>query len=347
MRSPASSKLLTLVKFVLPAVIIGYLVWRIEPDQWHDLITQPKNYGLLFAALVVSLGALSLSFARWCVLVRCQGIELSMQEAFRLGSICYLLSFVSVGAVGGDVFKAIFLARRRPGKRVAAVASVIVDRGAGLYGLLLLVTLSLLFADPSTARDSKFGLDQIKMATVVLVAIGTTVLATLVLGGRGVDRLVRWAGTLPIIGEVVAHIGPPLRMFHAHPFAFGTSIAMSLGVQGLLVISVYLVARGLYADPPSLADHFIIVPLGMVAAALPITPAGIGVFEVAIEALYRSLPAIETQASGTLVALVFELVKVVMAAIGTVYYWTANAEVRESLEIAEEEGPDLLEPAAG
>ena len=65
---------------------------------------------------------------------------------------------------------------------------------------------------------------------------------------------------------------------------------MSIGVQGMLVISMYFVARGLYASPPTLAEHFVIVPLGMLASALPLTPAGIGVLEAAISELYKIIP---------------------------------------------------------
>lgn len=329
------STLFTIFKFAFPAAIIGYLVWRIEPDQWHQLAVQPKDYWLLLAALVVALAAMSLSFARWCVLVRCQGIELTMVEAFRLGSIGFLLSFVSAGSVGGDLFKAIFLAKRRPGKRIAAVASVLVDRGCGLYGLLLLVSVALLLTNP--ADDSAIGLDQIKHATAAFFGLGTVVLAILVLGGRGVDKLITWGSDLPIIGGLIARVGPPLRMFHSHPIAFGASILMSVGVQGMLVISMYLIARGLYSEIPTLAEHFAIVPIAMLASALPITPAGIGLLEAAMDKLYEVIPAIPTEASGTLIALVFELVKVVMAVLGTIFYWTANKELRESIEIAEEE----------
>ena len=82
-----------------------------------------------------------------------------MLEAFRLGSICFLLSFVSPGSVGGDVFKAIFLAQRRPGKRIEAVASVLVDRGVGLYRLLLLVAAALVLTNPTDLGSSPINLD--------------------------------------------------------------------------------------------------------------------------------------------------------------------------------------------
>ncbi len=103
-----------------------------------------------------------------------------MLEAFRLGSICFLLSFVSAGSVGGDLFKAVFLARRRPGKRVEAVASVLVDRGVGLYGLLLVVAAALLLRDPARRicfsrrgrRADRNLISKIKLVTAVLATVG-------------------------------------------------------------------------------------------------------------------------------------------------------------------------------
>lgn len=339
----------SIAKFAIPVAIIGYLLlFHVGPEEWQQLTDQPKNYGLLTAALLVAIGALLISFVRWCLLVRCQGIELTMMEAIRLGAICFLLSFVSAGSVGGDLFKAVFLARRRPGRRVAAVASVLVDRGVGLYALVMLAAVALFFVEIPTVSGSDSGLEQaawvgqIKWVTLALLGIGTVVLAFLILGGRSVDRLLDRAGRVSLIGPFVEHVGPPLRAFHSHSFAFGIAIVMSLAVHSMLSISVYLVACGLYASPPTLAEHFAIVPIGMLISALPITPAGIGLFEAAIESLYRFIPALPTKASGTLVALVFEIVKVIMAVIGTIFYWTANDEVAQSLEGAEmssEENP--------
>ncbi len=326
---------IALVKFTIPVVIIGFLLSRIEPEDWVQFTARPKNYGLLTSALLVALAALSISFLRWGILVRCQGIELSMLETFRLGSICYLLSFVSAGSVGGDLFKAIFLAQRRPGKRIEAVASVFVDRGVGMYGLVLLVTAAFFFY----GRNSSGGdnLERIRLATLALVVVGTVVLLVLVLGGKFVDTLMKQLGRMKYVGGVFLHIAGPLRMFHSHPFAFGFSIFLSVLVHAGLTLSIYLVAKGLYDSPPSLAEHFVIVPIGMLASALPIAPAGMGVLEATMEWLYHVIPRPETAASGTLVALVFEMVKLITAAIGTIFYWTANEEIRHSMEIAEEE----------
>jgi len=329
---------LKIVKFTLPAVIIGFLLSRVEPEQWTRLAEQDKNYPLLIGSLLVAIFSLCVAFARWCILVRCQGIELSMLEAFRLGAIGYLLSFVSAGSVGGDVFKAAFLAKRRPGKRLGAVASVVVDRGCGLFALMIIVAIGLLFVEPRADSNADAGreLEQIRNVTYTMVALGTVVLSALVFGGKSVDRLLDRLGDRGFVGRILARVAPPLRMFHSHPIAFGVSILMSLVVQGAFPISLYMIAKSLFADAPTLAEHYVIVPIAMLASALPITFAGIGVLEAAIESLYQWVPAVPTEASGFLVALVFEIVRLIIAVIGTVFYWTANAEVRDSLAEAEE-----------
>lgn len=343
MNASARHLAILLIKFLVPAGIIAVLLMRIDPQQWHVLGEQSIRWSVLAAAFGVAFLAIALSFLRWWVLVRCQGIVLSLLEAFRLSSICFLLSFVSAGSVGGDVFKAVFLARRSPGKRVAAVASVVVDRGSGLFGLLLLVSLGL-WLRPGTDpfEFNGIGIRQFKAIVAVLVASGGLLLAVLVLGGRFVDRLIARGSRVRFIGGAVRAIGPPLRTFHSHPWAFMLSLVMSVGVQGMLVVSMYLIAVSMYPSPPTFAEHFVIVPVGMLASALPLTPAGVGVLEATIETLYHLVPARVTTASGTLVALMFELVKVVLAVVGTIFYWTASREEQESLEYAEEHGDHAI-----
>jgi glycosyltransferase 2 family protein len=351
MNSRTLSTVIKTAKFVLPLAIIIFLVYQIGPEHWRQIQEQPKNYGFLVAAIAVALVAMAISFVRWCVLVRCQDIELTMMEAFRLGAIGYLLAFISVGSVGGDLFKAVFLARRRPGRRIAAVASVLVDRGCGLYGLLLLVAGGLWVSGASPqalmqaeASSFKFSLniDDVRRATLFLVGLGTAVLAVLILGGKVVDRAIDKLSRLPMIGSVVAKIGPPLRTFHTHPFSFAFAVLLSVLVQGLLVISMYLIAIGLYSDPPTLAQHFVIVPIGMLVSALPLTPGGVGVLEMVIEGMYRLFQPADAIASGTLVSLVFELVKLFVAAIGVVFYWTAGDEVNDTVQAAQQEDIDQI-----
>lgn len=332
----AASKI---AKFGLPLAILTLLLWAVPAEKWHALQQSPKDYRLLTAALLVAVAAMCLSFIRWRVLVRSLDIPLTMTEAFRLGSIGFLLSFVSAGSVGGDLFKGAFLARRRPGRRTVALASVIVDRACGLYGLVMLACVALLAcgADPvSTSiaagqagnQTDTFSPADLRYGIFGLFAIGTVSIAVLVFGGKWVDRCLRLIEHWPIVGSVVMRLIPALRIFHQRPASLLLAIFITLGVQGGLATSMYLISLALFSDAPTLTQHFVIVPVGMLVSAVPLTPAGVGLLEVAIEAMYRwALPA-TSKASGTLVALVFEAVKIAMAVIGTLFYWTAPAEVR-------------------
>jgi len=331
MSHSAVSILLRLTKFAVPVGIVTWLLWRMEPDQWEQLRSQPKHYGLLVGALAVAQTALLISFTRWWMLVRCQGISLSIIEALRLGAIGYLLAFVSVGSVGGDLFKAIFLASRTPGKRVEAVASVFVDRGSGLLGLVLLVVLAMaILKPPSIANDPDVA--RIGQATALVTVVGFVVLGILVLGGKPIDRMIQAASTWRHVGKPIGKIAGPLRTFHEHPWAFAMAIAMSVVIHVLLSVAMYMIARGLYAQPPTLADHLLIVPITNVAAAMPIAPAGLGVTEAMMNWLYKIVPPVPTMASGVLVALVYEIVKVIMATVGVIFYWSAGRDVSRSLQ---------------
>lgn len=323
--------LLVVLKFLVPLLIIAWLVWRVDAEQWTMLRERPKSYGLFALAMGAFLIAISMTFFRWWMLVRCQGISLRLIDAFRLGSIGFLLSFISAGSVGGDLFKMIFLARRSPGKGVEAVASVIVDRALGVLGLVWLVALAM----SGAGRASNPELIRIGNVAVTLAIVGSLILAALVFGGRSIDRLLTRATRLNYVGGLVARMAGPLRVFHRHPQVFVTAFALSLGVHVMLVLSACWVARGLFgALAPSLGDHMVIFPIAALASALPIAPAGLGVLEVAMEWLYRVVPAEPTLASGTVVALVIEFMKILLAILGMVFYWAADREIDSSLKQA-------------
>jgi len=137
---PVKKYLVPLLKFAIPVVIIVWLLVRVPEDQLQLLRQRPKDWPMLVTAFFVVLGAVCLTFVRWYFLVRALNIPFRMRDAFRLGFLGYLLNFVSAGAVGGDLFKAFFLAREQPDRTAEAVATVIVDRMIGLYALLLLTS---------------------------------------------------------------------------------------------------------------------------------------------------------------------------------------------------------------
>jgi uncharacterized membrane protein YbhN (UPF0104 family) len=76
---------------------------------------QSKHWGLLAASAGCCLAMVVGTIVRWHLLVRALGLPFRLRDAFRLGFLSYALNFVSLGNVGGDLFKAIFIAREQPG----------------------------------------------------------------------------------------------------------------------------------------------------------------------------------------------------------------------------------------
>ena len=54
------------------------------------------------------------------------------------------MNFVAPGSIGGDLFKAIFLAHGQPGRRTEAVATVIADRLLGVTTILVIASIGIL-----------------------------------------------------------------------------------------------------------------------------------------------------------------------------------------------------------
>ena len=316
-----------LLRFALPALIIGYLLWRIDVDDWQLIEKQQKHWGLIAGASGLSLFATVLSFIRWWLLVHALSISLSMVEAIKLGAIGHFLSYVSAGSIGGDLFKGVFLAHRSPGKRIESVASIGVDRVIGLTGLLIVVTTALICFPPSSLDPVMVTVRHVTFVVTPLILLG---LCGLVFGGRLVDRALLLVRRIPKIGRGLFRLAEFVRFFDHHRGVVFIAIAMSVTIHCMLVLAVDLIARGLFESPPTLVEHLVIVPCGLTAGALPITPAGLGVFEAALDHLYRVVPSVPTTASGTLVALIYDMIRLLIAVIGVVFFWTAGRELRTS-----------------
>jgi uncharacterized protein (TIRG00374 family) len=330
--------LITFVKFGLSAALIGYLVIDASRGEtFTNLVEQPKHWGLLAAAWALCMAAVLTTIVRWYFLVRALDLPFTMRDALRLGFLGYLFNFVSLGTVGGDLFKAVFLAREHRGQRTAAVATVLADRLVGLYALFLVAAGAILATGQWNAANEVV---RDICRTTLAVAAGSTVgFILLLLPGVKSDRLRAKLNQLPRVGALLEKIFTAIDMYRLKPGALIASVAISFVTHGCSGVGFYLIAVGLPGAVPSLAEQFLIVPLAMVTGILPLPLNGLGAVEAALDYLYQAVPVgiKMQQGQGFVIAIVYRLITIGIAMVGAIFYLGHRREVDSVLKTAEAE----------
>lgn len=309
-----TARLIAIAKLVILVLIVRWLIVTFPAKDWEALVSQEKNWWLLVAAFLMVLLAHLISYWRWHVLVNALGVTFGLAKAVQLGFLGTLLNSISVGSVGGDVFKAIEAARKAESKRAEIVASVLVDRAVGLLGLVLVAGISLSFASTLSAR-----MTWIWAGALLLSAIGVGGLGAIVIFGHRFP--LNWFAKIPLLGKFLYRIARSCMIFQGRPTLVIQLLVSSILVHVCLTLGCVLVSNSLYSDCPTVGQHFMTIPPAMAAATLPITPGGVGVQEMAIQSLFQELPNLPTDYSGLIMASVFRGLLLGVALIGAIYYF--------------------------
>jgi hypothetical protein len=334
--------LVTVAKFAISAAIIAWLVLkavRDAGDQDLDLFAVSNRWGLIGLAWIAFFVNLVLTIVRWYLLVVALDIPFRLRDAFRLGFLGYLLNFVSLGSVGGDVFRAIFIAREAPNHRAQAVATVLIDRVIGLYILFLMASCCIVYEGLWRAPAPE--VRTIANVTLISTVVGFGGIVMLLVPGFTTGALSQALTRLPRIGPVVGKLIWAVRIYRRKLGVLFWASVLTVGVHALSTVGIYSIAIAVDGKAPSLAAHFIIVPLSMVAGALPLPMMGLGAFEGALELLYRQVPStVKLSTLGVLkVAFWYRIITILNAMIGAVVYLFSRREVSEVLHEASEIGP--------
>jgi glycosyltransferase 2 family protein len=325
-----------LAKLGLAAAILTYLVVQARGG-FKKLVEEPPNWWLLAAATGCTFVAAMLSFVRWHLLIRAVGIDARIIDSVKLGALGLALNFVSPGAIGGDFFKAVFLAHGQPGRRTEAVATVVADRVLGLLTMLLWASVGILATKLVMANDVPVRVlcRTILITTAVCWTGAGLLLFVPALSGPTVSR---WIESIPLVGRVAARLLGAVQTYRGQKLtllaAFGISAVMAL----FYVTSYYTVARALPVHEPTWTEPLVMVPPAGLLGALPITFSGVGTTELAVEELYQHMPGGDSthKGDGTLVALTRRVTEIAVALIGLIFYFTHRKQVREVFEEAEE-----------
>lgn len=296
--------LLLLGKYGLALGLLAWVIGRYwqpadgQPGLAEALAHQPAP-GPLLLAVAVCLPCVLLTFFRWFLLVRAQELPFSFAAAVRLGFLGYFLSTFLPGAtLGGDLVKAAFLARQQE-RRTVAVATVLLDRLIGLCGLFWLVALAggLFWLCGGLAEQTTTESGRRTLLGLIAASWGVLLGSLLFWGLLGVlpeRRAHRFAGRLrkiPRLGGNLAEFWGAIWLYRHRGRSIAQALSLTLVGHLGFVLTFFFAACTLTpaADLPSLATHYVLVPVGMVIRAGFPAPGGLGVAELVFGALYESV----------------------------------------------------------
>ena len=340
---------------ILAAVIYKY--WEPNAEKGspglRDLLQGPIAWEWLLACLILIVVTFSLQSVRWYLFVRSLNIPFKLWRAFQLGLLGLFGNTFLPGAVGGDFFKAYFLAKDSPSQRTAAVSTVLMDRGFGLFGLVLFAAVlgSIAWANGDARIVANADLQW--MVKVTAGIAGGSILSFLLLGFlpyRLVDRFADGLRLLPKVGVVFANLWYAVWEFRQHMRVMGYGVVLTAASHFAMVFTFYVAARVFPPEHPetdlaTLSELIVIAPIGFIAQTLPLAPGGVGVGEAAFAGLYRLADRPESQ--GVIARLSMRIAEWVLALAAWIVYFRMRKELRAAKKEAKGEGsgdPTLSDP---
>ena len=259
--------LITLLKLALSLALIGWILSGIDRQAALALVAavDPLDFGL---GLVAIAAAAAMSGLRWLVVVRALGGWIGIADSLRLSFVGLFFNQFLPSNVGGDAFRAIGLYRVGASPRLAVV-STLLDRVAGLLGIVFFIVVFLPLT-PELRAGMGWWVSPVLAAALLA---GSALLAIL-------ERLpAAWSGWKAV--RTVVEFGADARRVFLRPACSLTVLGGSLLCQLLTTLSFVAFAAGL-GLPVAPFPFLALVPVVMLASALPVSIAGWGMRETVV-----------------------------------------------------------------
>ncbi|HJT60534.1 MAG TPA: lysylphosphatidylglycerol synthase transmembrane domain-containing protein [Burkholderiales bacterium] len=233
-----------LLKLAVSASLFALIVSRVPLEEAVQRAQDAEPLYLLAALLLILLGVVLVA-VRWRLVAGWIGVAIPLSLAVRALFLGFLGGQVLPSAIGGDFLRGWLLARHGAGL-TRVVVSLVADRLIGLFGVCLLLILTSPVVRQLPPPYASL------LAPVAVLASGM-VLAAFLLANRARLR------SAPLLAGVVIAI-----LIHALTVAVATLAAKAYGIDAPFEIWLS------------------VIPLAVIAAAIPVSINGWGVREAAI-----------------------------------------------------------------
>jgi glycosyltransferase 2 family protein len=314
-------------RVALASTLLGLVLW-LNREEVRVVLGRRPDYGLFALGFCLYAGGVLLAYGRWFTLVRALGLPFRPLDALRLGLVGTLFTLVIPGGVGGDIVKAAYLCRQQE-RKTRAVASVVVDRIVGLMGLFLLA-----------AATGAWGWGSLvpKVRRVVVFAwcalgVSSGLLAlAFAINPRG--PLARRLSHRKRISRLIAELHAAGVSYRRRFGVVALGVVLGAVTHTGNVLAFFAVNHALFpaSTVPSLADHFRIVPVILLATAIPLPFGALG----ATEQVSASLLRLGAYRGGALAMMGFRCLQYAYAIPAALVYMANRRQVQSLRQEAEQ-----------
>lgn len=262
--------LLTGLKFALSGFLIAYLFNRIGIESAVERLTSSEP-GLFVGAVAIMVLQFGLAVLRWNAVLAALGAPLPFVSALRLIFIGGFFSQTLPSSVGGDAVR-MYGSYKAGMPLAAAVNSVLLERGATVLSLLLMVAVLQPFAGARLSAAAPAWV----FPLLCVIAIGGVIVLMFL------DRLPASLSSWKLV-RGLAYLATHTRRLFLAPRHWSKTLFWCLIGHINLSLCAHVLALSLgLGGAIRLTDSLVLIPLVILITTLPISIAGWGVRELAM-----------------------------------------------------------------
>lgn len=289
-----------LITLLQVAVTLAVLYWvyhdPVKRAQMVEALRNARYHWVLLGVLAYVVVEVAAAF-RWGVLLKVQGIHLSVPRLSGLFLIGMFYNQFLPGGTGGDIIKSYFLLKETPDKKAGALLAVVFDRFIGLVALVVITGLLIAarYDFLSQTQETR------QLLWILLALLGASIaglITTFVVSGFNLVHLLpeRFPGREKLI-EISAAYHLYARHWRPTFLAFAASIVAHLATFTTFLCVAYALQavdiRKVPPEPVPLVDFFAIMPVERTISAMPISFAGVGLREKILQIMLHGLCGVE------------------------------------------------------
>jgi glycosyltransferase 2 family protein len=271
----AKQRVLFGAKIVITAALVGWLVHKGALDMRVLGVFLEEKSLLFLDMFVFVLASIVLASMRWRALLSLVDVKVAFGRAVHLQFVSLFFNVVIPGNVGGDVIKALYVAREQaPEKRASLVLIAFVERLVGLAGLVSVALLVLAFRGVALWENPAF---RPFVSTVLLLGAGFVVgpvVFVVAMRSFGAKLEAMASGPSKISGLLMELV---------------KALVLSMGVHSTNMVLFAMMTRIVSKQDAPFGIIATVYPIGLLSLMLPVSAAGAGVGHVAFEKLFVAM----------------------------------------------------------